>query len=170
MKKKLVILVMLVLAVGLSACRKNEGATASSKTSDSSELKSPDDEEIFDRLSEALPTVNTDNYNKDDYFGADYKSLLRNPMDHTGEKLGFINFDVIQVLKEGKYKKILVATQPKELYMLIIEDRRLESKLLEGDMLHVNGRFLTTYKYIANNNTEKEVPLIYIDAYTLVGD
>lgn len=82
----------------------------------------------------------------------------------------FINFDVIQVIKEGKYQKLLVVTQPKDLYMLVIEDSRLESKLLEGDTLHVNGRFLTTYKYIANNNTEKEVPLIYIDAYTLVGD
>lgn len=170
MKQKLTVLVMFVLMIGLSACGNKEGTTANSKTADSSEVKAPDDEEIFDRLSELLPTVNTDNYNEDEYLGSDYKSLLRNPLDHAGEKLGFINFDVIQVIKEGKYQKLLVVTQPKDLYMLVIEDSRLESKLLEGDTLHVNGRFLTTYKYIANNNTEKEVPLIYIDAYTLVGD
>lgn len=164
MKKKLVILVMSFLAVGLSACSKETKKTVESAESSAVAIT---EEETFERLSNALPEIE---YNQDDYFLAEYKPLLRDPLENAGLKIRMLNANVLQVLVEGKFTKLLVIPPTNDTYMMLIETERLESKILEDDTLHFNGRFLTTYSYTAVNSVEKEVPLIYIDGYALLDD
>lgn len=142
-----------------------------SQASDSQTSESTDvlltDEEYFDELVPLMPVVNADNYNSDDYGFYDYKDLMREPGKYTSAKVKIINAKIIQVIDAGKYTEYLITTPNDDIYMAIIESDRLETKLLEDDVVYFNGRPLLTYKYPTTGGTLKEVPLIYIDAYML---
>ncbi|HEL2057723.1 TPA: hypothetical protein TY768_000891 [Streptococcus suis] len=153
-----------------SACSTTDESTVAT-TGSTAETVSQEDytiEEYFDELVNLIEPVTTDNYNSDDYLFHDYKTILRDPEKFFGIKIGLINLEIIQIIEEGKYTKLLGYTPNDDLYMLFIETNRLETKLLEDDVLHVNGRYVFDMEYETQGGSDKTVPLIYIDAYLLL--
>ncbi|MHC5227535.1 hypothetical protein ACYSNW_04560 [Enterococcus sp. LJL99] len=149
----------------LDSPTKTKNESNNTSESSSSELS---EENYFKKLIKNVPSVNKDNYNQDDYQLPIYKDLLRNPNEFIGSKINLINAEIIQVTEEGDFMQYLLMPPTNDIYIAIIEKSRLETKLLEDDTIHLNGQFLGTYKYINKANDEKEVPLIYTNAYTLL--
>lgn len=169
MKKILLLLLSLLSITTLAACSSSTNTTTSNSTTTSTtEDEDMTVEEYLDTLVSKVEKITTDNYKSEDYLGWDYKKLLREPNKFFGVKIGLINLEILQVMDEGKYKKILTVAPSNECYMLFIESRRLETTLLEDDVIFVNGRYMLDYDYTTVSNTTKKVPLIYIDAYRLL--
>ncbi|MBF0778140.1 hypothetical protein [Streptococcus cuniculi] len=169
MKKKYLYCATLLAILALSACSNHPEATAddSSATTTTTSSEITTDEDYFDALVAKVETITTDNYKSDDYLGWDYKTLLREPNKYFDVKMKLINLKILQVMDEGKYKKILTVAPNSEYYMLFIENKRLETNLLEDDVIFINGRYMLDYDYTTISNTAKKVPLVYVDGYLL---
>lgn len=164
MKKLLGIICLAIFLVGCSSGNANTKTSAATTTT-SEKVRTEAD--YFDESAKMLPTINKDNYKSEEYGFYDYKSILREPKKFIGVKIDVVNLEIIQLSDEGKYKKILAMHPSSDLYMLFIQNERIENNLLKGDTIRVNGRFVNSYKYTTKNDGENIVPLIYIDAYSL---
>lgn len=159
--------------ITLSVVINNKKSTSAEETTNTLSTSSSENltvEEIFNDWISLVPKVNADNYNEDNYSFYNYKDLLRKSKQSLGVKIKLINVDVIQIIQEGNMMQYLVTTQDSNNYMVLIESRRLETKILKDDRLNIDGQFLTSYSYTTVSNTTQEVPLIYINAYALLNE
>ncbi len=166
--KKIVLLGITALSIAtLYACSPSTNTTDNNSTATSVSEEDITVEEYFDALVSKIDKVTTDNYSSEDYWTYDYKTILREPMEYFSVKIWIYNLEIIQVIEEGKYTRIIAATPNNDTYMLFIETNRMETKFLEDDILQVNGRYLLDYEYSTLGGVDKTVPLIYIDAYRI---
>lgn len=124
-------------------------------------------EDLFDAYVSTVDKINVDNYDEDEYGYYKYSDLLRYTEGNLGLKVKIINFEVIQIIENGKYTQLLGSMPNGDIYMGLIETERLETKILTDDVLFFNSQYLNNYKYINNADVEKEVPLLYINGYNL---
>jgi|GEM_PF-2968446 phage protein len=167
MKKFLAFLLFSIFVLGACGNSATSSTTSETSTTQTTELDLSKEENYFDALVSKIEVVNKDNYKSENYQRYAYNTILRDPDKFAKTKLRIDNLKVVQVLTEGKYTKLLVSNSSSDFYMLFIETNRLQTKLLEKDLITVNGRYLFTYDYTTTVNTRKSVPLIYIDAYKL---
>ncbi len=156
----------IVLVACSSDASEKKPKTAEPKTEKNTKVET--EEDYFDIAVDGIEKITTDNYNSDDYYILDYRTILRDPENFFATKLRIDNFEIIQVSEEGKYTKLLGMQPNNDIYMLFIETERADMKFLEGDTLTVNGRYILTYDYKTTTGTENSVPLIYTDAYLLL--
>ncbi|HEQ0308181.1 TPA: hypothetical protein VJH57_001574 [Streptococcus pyogenes] len=171
MKKIVYLFTLSVLIVCLGACTGGSKKDTTSKTPSSDTSKVSGDmseKEYFDTLISKIDKVTTDNYKSDEYLFYDYKTILRDPKKYFSLKVRINNLKIIQISDKDKYTKMLANTPNGDLYMLFIETKRLETKLLETDNITINVRYLLSYEYTTTSGSENSVPLIYIDGYLLL--
>lgn len=144
----------------------NEASTEA--TSDSANKKS-EEEQYFDTIVSKLSRIDSSNYDSNSYSYLNYRSMLRDPEQNFDKKFYVAGLDIFQIVEVGKYTQMLgmFDNSYNDVYMLLIETDRLESKIIKNDKMSVAGQFALTYKYITQNNQTNEVPLIYINAYEL---
>lgn len=137
-------------------------------TSDNVNQKS-EEEQYFDTVVSKLTHIDSSNYDSNSYSYINYKSLLRNPEQNFDYKIYVAGLDIFQIVQVGKYTQMLgmFNNSYNDVYMLLIETDRLESKILKNDKMSVVGQSALTYKYTTQNNQTNEVSLIYINAYEL---
>lgn len=166
MKKKLLVLGLLFFLVGCS----NDNSKTSQSSSNETETSSSEvatEEDIFDSYVTKVDSITTDNYNEEDYGYYKYNDLLRAPAANLGLQVKIINYKILQVFENGKYTTLLGSMPNNDVYIGLIETERLETKLLADDVLYFNSQYLSNYKYMTTANVEKEVPLLYINGYSL---
>lgn len=167
MKKMVISLgILVLLLVGCGLDRKTF-ASKTTETTTVSTIDLADDETFYNEAIKTLPAVDKDNYEPDNYNYYNYKDLLRDAKSYKGVKISVPNLTIFQLLEAGKYTQVLASTPNSDTYMLIIETTRLETKLLKGDSLTINGQFIYGDSYIAKSGDTNEVPLIYVNAYNL---
>lgn len=172
-KKNLVILMLVgviffIVGTIIAPNYNTNNDTSTQATSDNVEQKS-EEEQYFDTVVSKLTRIDSSNYNSKSYSYINYRSLLRNPEQNFDYKIYVAGLDIFQVIEVGKYTQMLgmFNNSYNDVYMLLIETDRLESKILKNDKMSVVGQSALTYKYTTQNNQTNEVPLIYINAYEL---
>lgn len=155
MKKKLSVLVMLVLAVGLSACGKKEGETV---VATSSEHIQPLE-------------IDRNTYNNSIIFD----DFFRDPEGLSGSRTTFVSkiFQVVNVEEGDDLLQFMgtvnVDSKTKRTVLLVLKKENLATKILADDELRVWVTSLGEIDYTTTGGIDKTVLGFRIDSYDVIG-
>lgn len=155
MEKKLVALVMLVFAVGLSACGNEEGEIV---TIASSERIQPLE-------------VDRNDYNNSIIFD----DFFRDPEGLSGSRTTFVSkiFQVVNVEKGDDLLQFMgtvnIDSKTKRTVLLVLKKENLATKILADDELRVWVTSLGEIDYVATGGVDKTVLGFRVDSYDVIG-
>ncbi len=170
MKKIGILFASALIVLSLASCGKNKDKqsittnqpTTSKHSSENKDIS--DDNVYFGKLSEKFGK--TSNFVEYDYNRSDYKILLREPSKYIPAKLKVSNLKILQLTELVDYTKYLASDDNGNAYMLFIENKKIDVKLLKYDDVTFFGRYVSAHKYSTSNGINT-VPLIYVDGYQL---
>lgn len=120
-------------------------------------------------IDKAAP-VELDDFDVENYGFYGYKDIMRSPEEHQNKKAQFFG-TVLQVINEGeKYSEYLMTVgsySPPAVIYAVVENERIDQRLLEGDSVTLFGEIITETTYETKGGDESNVPLVYLDLYSI---